>query len=212
MEAKNAANVATALAGYSFKTCPSKVIEQDKPVNIQTYTFKLPSSSAPKVPPSVSESPYNVFTSEQAKLMKQMMEDQAAKLINEFNNIQRYANLKKSVNVKTTIPSYSLPVSLAPKTIQFPYGMLMNVPKSQVGPSAVVVGSNALIANATYTTPITSVPQTCIVEYWIDDDLREIAGFKAPFTTVAYGPRIAPEGIAEPNPVPPYVFNHPLNT
>lgn len=37
--------------------------------------------------------------------------------------------------------------------------------------------------------------------------MSELACFKAPFTIVAYGSRIAPEGTAQPNPISPYVFN-----
>jgi hypothetical protein len=42
--------------------------------------------------------------------------------------------------------------------------------------------------------------------------MSELAGFKAPFTTVAYGPSIPPEGTAEPNPMPPYIFNQQFNS
>ena len=39
-----------------------------------------------------------------------------------------------------------------------------------------------------------------------------MADFKAPFTTVAYGTGVPPEGTAEPNPVSPYVFNRHLSS
>jgi len=39
-----------------------------------------------------------------------------------------------------------------------------------------------------------------------------LADFKAPFTTVAYGTGVPPEGTAEPNPVSPYVFNRHLSS
>jgi len=42
--------------------------------------------------------------------------------------------------------------------------------------------------------------------------MSELAGFKAPFTIVAYGPGIPLEGTVDPNPVPPYIFNHRLNS
>jgi hypothetical protein len=42
--------------------------------------------------------------------------------------------------------------------------------------------------------------------------MSELAGFKAPFTTIAYGPGIPPKGTAEPNLVPPYIFNQCLNS
>lgn len=86
----------------------------------------------------------------------------------------------------------------------------MNAFKGQVGSSEVVVGTNAMIANPTYTAPITSVPQN--INDWIDDDMNELAGFKAPFTTVTYGPGIPPKSTAVPNPMPPYVSNHHLNS
>ena len=67
--------------------------------------------------------------------------------------------------------------------MDFPYGMLMNYPKGQVGPLVGVVGTNVVI-NPTYGNPITSVPQSCSVQDWVDNDqLRELAGFKAPYTT-----------------------------
>jgi hypothetical protein len=43
------------------------------------------------------------------------------------------------------------------------------------------------------------------VQDWVDDDLSELASFKAP-TTVAYGLDIPQEATAEPNHVPPYVL------
>jgi hypothetical protein len=42
--------------------------------------------------------------------------------------------------------------------------------------------------------------------------MSELVGFKAPFTTIAYRPGIPPEGTAESNPVPPYIFNQCLNS
>jgi hypothetical protein len=56
----------------------------------------------------------------------------------------------------------------------------------QLGHSASFGGTNALIGSM----------MTNLVNW---------AGFKAPFTTVAYGPGMPPEGTAEPNPISPYV-------
>ena len=50
---------------------------------------------------------------------------------------------------------------------------------------------------------------------WLNASLTprvQLASFKAPFITIAYGLGIAPEGTTEPNPLPPYVCNHHLNT
>jgi hypothetical protein len=69
-----------------------------------------------------------------------------------------------------------------------------------------------MITHPVYTTLITSVPQTANINDWVDDNMSELAGFKAPFTTIAYGPGIPPEGTAEPNLVPPYIFNQCLNS
>jgi hypothetical protein len=69
-----------------------------------------------------------------------------------------------------------------------------------------------MIANPIYTAPITSVPETANTNDWIDDDMSELASFKAPFTTVAYNPGIPPEGTAKPNLVPPYIFNQRFNS
>jgi hypothetical protein len=44
------------------------------------------------------------------------------------------------------------------------------------------------------------------IDDWVDDNMSELAYFKAPFTTVAYRPGIPLEGTAEPNPVPPYIL------
>jgi hypothetical protein len=69
-----------------------------------------------------------------------------------------------------------------------------------------------MIANPIYTAPITSVPETANTNDWIDDDMSELASFKAPFTTIAYRPGIPPEGTAKPNLVPPYIFNQRFNS
>ena len=39
-----------------------------------------------------------------------------------------------------------------------------------------------------------------------------MADFKAPFTTVAYGTGVPPEGTAEPKTISPYVFNRHLSS
>jgi uncharacterized protein YfaP (DUF2135 family) len=86
----------------------------------------------------------------------------------------------------------------------------MNASKGQFGSS--FVGTNAMIVNPVYTVPITSVPKTANINDWIDDNMSELAGFKAPFTTVAYGSGIPPKGTAKANLVPPYIFNQRLNS
>jgi len=87
----------------------------------------------------------------------------------------------------------------------------MNASKGQIGSSA-FVGTNAMIAHPVYTAPITSVPQTANINDWIDDNMSELAGFKALFTIVTYGPGIPPEGTAEVNTLPPYIFNQHFNS
>ena len=67
-------------------------------------------------------------------------------------------------------PSSSVVVSSASKTTNFPYGMPMNYPKGQVGPSIGVVGTNAVVIHPTYTNPTTSVPQTYDVHNSGNDD------------------------------------------
>ena len=48
---------------------------------------------------------------------------------------------------------------------------------------------------------------------WVNDDqLSELVGYKAPFTTIAYRHGIPPEGTAEPNLVRPYGFNQRFNS
>lgn len=54
---------------------------------------------------------------------------------------------EKPINVELAVPSCSMTVSSAPKTMNFSYGMPMSVSKSQVGLLTGVVGANALIAN-----------------------------------------------------------------
>jgi hypothetical protein len=49
--------------------------------------------------------------------------------------------------------------STTSKPIDYPYGMLMNASKGQIGSSA-FMGTNAMISHPVYTVPITSVPQT----------------------------------------------------
>ena len=56
----------------------------------------------------------------------------------------------------------------------------MNASKGQVGSLVAVVGTNATIVHPTYTAPITSDPQTANVDDGIDDDMSELACFKAP--------------------------------
>jgi hypothetical protein len=85
------------------------------------------------------------------------------------------------------MPSCPILVSSSSKPMGFSYVMVNNFPKGQVGPLASVVGTSALVINPAYTTPITSLPQTYNMEDWVDDNLSELAGFKFPFTTVAYG-------------------------
>ena len=128
-----------------------------------------------------------------------------------MNTIEHNASLKKPIESEIVIPSCSLPAPLASKPIDYPYGMPMNASKGQIVSSA-FVGTTAMINHPVYTAPITSVPQTTKINDWVDDNMSELAGFKDPFITVAYGPGIPPEGTAEPNPVPPYIFNQQLNS
>lgn len=98
------------------------------------------------------------------------MEDREAEWINRFNTMQSNANLKKHVEPMLVFPSSSVVVSSASKTTNFPYGMPMNYPKGQVGPSIGVVGTNAMVIHPTYTNPTTSVPQTYDVHNSGNDD------------------------------------------
>jgi hypothetical protein len=88
------------------------------------------------------------------------MDEREARLVNQVSTLFHNANLKKPVNVASVMPSCSMPMSSTPKIVDFPYGMLMNFPKGQVGPSAGVVGTNPLSLHSTYTTPTTIIPQT----------------------------------------------------
>lgn len=90
--------------------------------------------------------------------VNKLLEDQDAKLLNHFSSIHHNANFTKPVNVEPVMPSRSMLVSSALKPMDFPYGMLMNYPKGQGGPSAGLVGTNAIVVNPTYTSPMTSVP------------------------------------------------------
>jgi hypothetical protein len=209
VEAKNAANVAAALATCLFKTCSSKVDEQDK--HLQVFTFDGTSTTSTKVPPFESEPPIGLFTSEQFKWMEEQLEAREAKIINRMNTIEHNASLKKLIESEIIIPSCSLPTPSASKPIDYPYGMPMNASKGQIG-SLAFVGTNAMIAHPVYAAPITSVPQMANINDWIDDNMSELAGFKAPFTTIAYGPGIPPEGTTELNPIPPYIFTQCFNS
>lgn len=101
-----------------------------------------------------------------------------------------------------------MPVSSAPKAMDFPYGMSMNISRGQVGPSAGVMDTNSLVVSPTYTTPVTSVPQTHdIYNSGYADRISELDGFEALYASVAYGPGVPSKGTAEPNHIPPYVFN-----
>jgi hypothetical protein len=137
--------------------------------------------------------------------MEEQLEAWEAKIINQMNTIEHNASLKKPIESEIAIPSCSLPAPSASKPIEYPYCMPMNASKGQIGSSA-FVGTNAMITHLVYTAPITSVPQMANIDDWVDDNMSELAYFKAPFTTVAYRPGIPLEGTAEPNPVPPYIL------
>jgi len=86
------------------------------------------------------------------------------------------------------MPSDSIAVSSALKTTNFPYGMPMNLPKGQVGPSTGVVGANAIVVHPIYTNTIASVPQVTYVHDSVDDDrMSELDGFEASYTSVSMG-------------------------
>jgi hypothetical protein len=54
-----------------------------------------------------------------------------------MNTIEHNASIKKPAT-EITVPSCPLLAPLAPKTVDFPYGMPMNGTKGQVGSSAFV--------------------------------------------------------------------------
>jgi hypothetical protein len=76
-----------------------------------------------------------------------------------MNTIEHNASLKKPIESEIVVPNYSLLAPSASKPIDYPYGMLMNASKGQIGSSA-FVGTNSMINHPVYTAPITSVPQT----------------------------------------------------
>jgi hypothetical protein len=129
VEAKNAANVAAALATCLFKTRSSKMVEQDKQINLQVFTFNGTSTASTKVPPIVSEPLASIFILEQFKWMEEQLEAQEAKIINRMNTIEHNARVKKPIESKIAIPSCSLPAPSASKPINYPYGMPMNASK-----------------------------------------------------------------------------------
>jgi hypothetical protein len=67
------------------------------------------------------------------------MDEREARLVNQVSTLFHNANLKKPVNVASVMPSCPMSLSSTPKTVDFPYGMLINFRKVQVGPSAHVV-------------------------------------------------------------------------
>lgn len=140
MEAKNIANVAATLAACSFKTHSSKVAEKDRKINLQVFTFNGTSTSSSKASPIVSDPPHG-FTLEQLKWMEEKLMAQEVDIINRINNIQHTTSFKKPVNTESIVSSCPLPAPSAPRTIDFPYGIMMNAPKGQVGSSAAVCWS-----------------------------------------------------------------------
>jgi peptidyl-tRNA hydrolase len=103
VEAKDAANVAAALAAYSFKSRSSKVAKQDKTINLQVFTFKGTYISSSRASPLVSEPPACLFTSEQFKWMEEQLEAGEAKIINQMNTIEHNASLKKPIESEIAI-------------------------------------------------------------------------------------------------------------
>lgn len=147
----------------------------------------------------------NLFTSDQLNWMKEQLEAQEAKIINRMNTIEHNSSLKRPIDSESTVPPHPLPTTSAPKSTEIPYGMPMGVVGGQAGSSA-AVGINAMVVHPTYTTPIVSVPQMDNIDEWIDGNMVELAGFRPPFTTVAYGHGIPLQGTGQPNPLPPYVL------
>lgn len=54
----------------------------NKPINIQTYTFQLPSTSTPKVTPHACESSNALTLDQFNKSINQLMDEQETKLTN----------------------------------------------------------------------------------------------------------------------------------
>lgn len=145
----------------------------DKLVNFRITIFDGTSTSTPKVQPVVSEPPAGLFTPEQFKWMEAQLEAREASIINRMDVIKHNASCKKPIKSKIVVPTCPLPAPSALKPIDYPYGMPMNDPKWQIG-SSDIVGTNAMIANPTYTASITSAN----VNNWIDHNMSELAGFK----------------------------------
>jgi hypothetical protein len=136
VEEKNTANVAATLVSCSLERRSITTTTQFKPINV--YTLEDPTTSAPKVTPPVSESSSSTL----------ITLDQVKQLWDEWNQ-KLYERVATMHNYAFATPSCSATMSSAPKTMDLPYGMLMNYPKGQLGPSAGFVGTNALIGSMT---------------------------------------------------------------